>query len=470
MNASATSVSKPEADMAGSWGLPSYRTVWRWHFYAGLFSIPFVLWLSVTGSAYLFRPQIEAWLDRPYDSLQWSGARASAEDQVRTALHAIPGSNLHFYQLPRTDHAAVQVVVGHGIEEYRVYVHPQTLQVLKVINEDRRPMNVLFYLHGELLMGDRGSMVVELAASWTIIMILTGLYLSWPRQIDNFAGILYIRLRKGQRLLFRDLHSMAGVWISMLALFLLLTGLPWAFVWGNYLVKVRTLAHNAMHMDWTTGRSSELARREAMNMSTMPGMIMPGDKRMANAPGSQGANLSALDRILPAVWEQHLAYPVLISPPESAGMPWTAKSDSQNRPLRSTVTLDGATGLPISRRDFNGEPVVDRIIEIGIAAHEGQLFGLANQLLGLFTAIGLVTLSVSAIALWWKRRAVGVLGAPAPIGNPRFSMTMALIVIALGIYLPMMGFSLIFVLLLERTALRRIPSAQRWLGLEPMRS
>ncbi len=32
----------------------------------------------------------------------------------------------------------------------------------------------------------------------------------------------------------------------MLALFLLLTGLPWAFVWGNYLAKVRMLAHNAI--------------------------------------------------------------------------------------------------------------------------------------------------------------------------------------------------------------------------------
>lgn len=26
-----------------------YRAVWRWHFYAGLFVIPFILMLSVTG-------------------------------------------------------------------------------------------------------------------------------------------------------------------------------------------------------------------------------------------------------------------------------------------------------------------------------------------------------------------------------------------------------------------------------------
>jgi uncharacterized iron-regulated membrane protein len=77
----------------------SYRTIWRWHFYAGLFSIPLILWLSVTGSIYLFRPQIESLLDRPYEHLALDGPRAGAADQVRAALASVPGSNLHAYQL-----------------------------------------------------------------------------------------------------------------------------------------------------------------------------------------------------------------------------------------------------------------------------------------------------------------------------------------------------------------------------------
>ena len=47
-----------------SW--PDYRTVWRWHFYAGLFCSPFVVVLALSGSLYLFKPQVEAWIDRPY--------------------------------------------------------------------------------------------------------------------------------------------------------------------------------------------------------------------------------------------------------------------------------------------------------------------------------------------------------------------------------------------------------------------
>lgn len=31
-----------------------YRTIWRWHFYAGLFVVPLVIVLSITGIIYLF--------------------------------------------------------------------------------------------------------------------------------------------------------------------------------------------------------------------------------------------------------------------------------------------------------------------------------------------------------------------------------------------------------------------------------
>ena len=99
--------------------------------------------------------------------------------------------------LPREVNSASQIVVGKGSKEYRVYVNPATLQILKVDDEDKRPMNVLFYLHGELLLGDRGSNVVELAASWAIVLLVTGVYLWWPRQTQRLAGVLYVRLRPG---------------------------------------------------------------------------------------------------------------------------------------------------------------------------------------------------------------------------------------------------------------------------------
>jgi uncharacterized iron-regulated membrane protein len=440
----------------------TYRAIWRWHFYAGVFSIPLIIWLACTGSIYLFRPQIERWLDRPYDHLQISGARATPEQIAMAAVHAVPGSSLHTYQLPSSPAAATQVLVGMGKMEYRVYVHPGTLEILKVISEDKRPMKVIFHLHGELLAGDLGSRLVELAASWAIVLIVSGLYLWWPRQSEKLAGVLWIRLGKGQRIFWRDLHAVTGVWVSAFALFLLLTGLPWAKGWGSYFKKIRQVTGTSVaKQDWTTGRSSELAAREALNPEHAEHhgmMMMP---QMPNLPNAY----EPLNRIVPAAQKLDLAFPVLIVPAMKANGAWTVKSDSQNRPLQSTVMMNPETGTVLSRQDFREKHIIDRVLGVGIAAHEGQLFGLANQLLSLATAMGLVLLSVSAVVLWWRRRSVGVLGAPIPLGRPRWSFALVAVIVALAAYLPAMAASLALVLLLEKFVFPYIPGARRWLGL-----
>ena len=128
--------------------------------------------------------------------------------------------------------------------------------------------------------------------------------------------------------------------------------------------------------------------------------------------------------------------------------------------------LDPKTGAILQRKDFSSKPWLDRVIGTGIAAHEGQLFGPLNQILSLFMVAGLVTLSISGLVMWWRRRPEGVLGAPAPLPRVPFSVGLIAFVVAFGIYMPFLGGSMILVLLCERLLLRNIPSVQTWLGLE----
>jgi uncharacterized iron-regulated membrane protein len=446
---------------------PSYRAVWRWHFYAGLFCIPFVLWLATTGSIYLFKPQVEAWLDRPYDHLALEGARASPQAIAEAALATVPGGRLNAYELPPSPDAAVRVLVGREAQLTRVYVHPQTRAILHVVDEDARLMNLIQHLHGELLLGDRGSMLVELAASWAIVMLISGLFLWWPRSGSGIAGVVYPRLTDGGRRFWRDLHAVTGFWVSFLALFLLFSGLPWAKSWGSLLKEARAIGQIAsVAQDWTTGRSAELAARAQANGAA------PADEHAAHHArsyaGATAIDLGALDRLVPLVQGLDLAAPVLIAPPARANGGWSARSEAQNRPLRTSVELD-ATNAAVTRRiDFDQRPLLDRVIGVGIAAHEGQLFGWLNQALGLFTALGLMLVSLSAVVLWWRRRRQGELGAPRALPGPRYAAALFALVVVIAVLLPMFGLSLLLVFALERLLLRRLPRVSRFLGLEPV--
>lgn len=176
---------------------------------------------------------------------------------------------------------------------------------------------------------------------------------------------------------------------------------------------------------------------------------------------------TAIDMMVSSVAPLNLPNPVLISPPMHAGGDWSAKSDTRDRPLRVDLVLDGKTGAILKRTDFHSKPWLDRVIVTGIAAHEGQLFGVANQLVSLFTTIGLVTLSLSGLVMWRKRKPEGTLGAPAPTRRVRFSAGLVATLIAFGLYFPFLSGSMILVGLVERFILRKLTSTQRWLGLAP---
>jgi uncharacterized iron-regulated membrane protein len=460
----------------------AYRTIWRWHFYAGLFCLPFIFILSISGGIYLFRPQIDDYLDRRFDHLALAGAAQRLDAQADAALRAHPAARLKALELPGdpTDATRVRLMTEDG-REVRVLVRPDTLEILLSEFEKTRFTSLIHDLHGELLIGEPGAIMVETAAAWAIVMIITGLYLWWPRGASAFGGVFYPRLNDGGRIFLRDIHGVTGFWLSLFALFFLISALPWTKVWGGSFKYLRGIvAERAPPPDWTTGpASAEKMRRDAFRdaaPTAEAGKDMHADHG-AEAHHDPKAGYQAarppvigFDKIAARVSPMLLAEPVLITPPSSKSPNWIARSESQNRPLRASFEFDPKSFQLVKESRFSDRPLIDRVFGFGVAAHEGQLFGWPNQLLALMTALGYLTLVITSTLMWWRRRPEGVLGAPKEI-LPRRPLARPLIalVIILGLLLPTLGLSLLFVRLAESIIRRAFPAHARWLGLEPVR-
>ena len=431
-----------------------YRTLWRWHFYAGLFVIPFILILSVTGAVYLFKPQIDHWEERAFQG-EPTTQNVSPNAQLVAALTAFPGAQFQSYRLP--EHAGGAAVLHLGLPDGSmrdVFVSADG-KVTGSLQESDRWIEFVREIHGTLLAGKWGAYLVELAGCWAIAMILSGLYLWWPSG-RGLAGVVWPRLAGGKRLFWRDLHAVTGFWVSGLALVLLVTALPWAGVWGDAFKMARTelgLVKDAP--DWHIGAGEHADHdHEAMMRLQAAGVPMTG----------------LADIFAKAKAEPGMAYPVLVTPPGSAGggdMVWTVKSEAQNRPLRVAITYDMATGEELSRTGFGDKHVIDQAVGYGIAWHEGQLFGWINQLIGVFTALALITLTVSGFVLWRRRKPDGVLGAPPLPPVPAKIKGVVAIMLILAALLPLLALSLIVLWLFDRLLLPRFPRVAAWLGVKP---
>jgi uncharacterized iron-regulated membrane protein len=439
-----------------------YRTIWRWHFYAGLFVIPFIMLLSVTGAFYLFKPQVERWEEAPFRTGHVARVVLPSA-QVEAALVAFPGAKFVSYRLPEQagDAALVHLALPDGRSMRDVFVAPDGA-VRGSLDPEERLMEIDKRIHGQLLIGKRGSWLVELAASWGIVMIASGLYLWWPRG-RGLAGVLWPRLTRGKRLLWRDMHAVTGFWISGLALVLLVTGLPWAGLWGSAFKTVRTeLGWVKGEQDWTLGGEDvHAAHDHAAMMAGHAG-------HAAHGP----TPLDGLDEMVLNAQFEHIAFPAVVTPPgaprrlgKAGANVWTIRSDAQNRPERMTLTYDPTTRRELSREGFAEGHVVDRIVGYGIAWHEGQLLGWVNQLIGVLTAIGLVVLAASGFVMWRRRKPADALGAPPPSSVPARMGGVVAILLLLAALLPLLAASLVALWLVERLVLPRMPGLARWLGV-----
>jgi uncharacterized iron-regulated membrane protein len=434
-----------------------YRLIWRWHFYAGLFCIPFVILLSLTGAIYLFKTNIEAVLDAPYNRLVLEGPARPVSAQVDAAIAKIGGGVLTSYRLPQEGDDAAQMIVTQSGTDILAYVHPATLETLKTIRAEDRFMSIVRSIHGELLMGDRGSLIVELAASWAIVMVVTGLYLWWPRQSIGLAGVVWPRLRGGRKVFWRDLHAVTGVWVSCFAIILLLSGLPWTNVWGDAFTKIRNATGTASFtQDWSQSRAREHADSSADHVTSS-----------AHNHANEAVYQATIDDIAASARAANLQPPVFIYPPSASKPAWRAVSQTQNRPLGATIMFDPNDGAIVSIQRFSDKHPIDQAVGIGIAAHEGHLFGIANQIMGLITAIGLTLLCISAFVMWRRRAPAGMLGAPPPVPGRQVGVGLGALVIGFGLFLPVLGISLICVGIIERVVLMGSARFRRWLGLSP---
>ncbi len=455
-----------------------YRAVWRWHFYAGLFAIPFLLILSVTGIIYLFKPQLDSLMYRELMFVSPRSQTVSADDQLHAVQMAYPDATIKAYSpAPASDRSSKFDITANDKRNLFVFVDPYDAHVLGDYDADRNLQNYAVLLHGELMIGRVGDTLIELAACWALVLMITGLYMWFPRGGSGLRGTLFPRLHTtSKRIFWRDIHATVGFYGSLIVIFMIFTGLFWTGFWGEKFASVwsgfppKRDAGSVSSTVLTGSLNTTSDKKVAWATEQMP---MPDSQHGAHdyskmmaamqngAPMSKGIDLNTVENI--AKQNNLIAGYSIVFPQKENGV-FTISAPLGDPYSQRTIHVDRFSGEILANVGWQDYAAVPKAVTLGISLHEGLVFGIWNQILMLFAALTVLVLAVSGIIMWWRRRPERRLGAPPLPENFPLWKTAVAIIVVLGILFPLVGLSLIIVLLVDRFILSRSPKLKEILG------
>ncbi|MGB4487838.1 MAG: PepSY domain-containing protein [Pseudomonas veronii] len=441
-----------------------YNLAWRWHFYAGLFVAPFMVLLALTGIIYLFKPQLDPLMYGHLLTVPAAERALSADEQLQRAKAAYPQGRLSKYLPPADATSSAQFVMHDSGREMTVFVDPYRGTVLGTQDAKNNLQAIARALHGELMIGTVGDRLVELAAGWGVMLVISGMYLWWPRGKSS-SGVLWPRFNTRGRVFWRDLHVVTGFWGAALLLVMLLSGMAWTGFWGKQYADLWNRFPAAM---WNNVPTSDQQAR-VLNTATqqtvpwaMENTPMPvsGDHAEHMNHGAMHAAPAAptisLQQVVDLATSRKVEPGYSITPPTTAEGVFTVSVFANDPRNDATLHVDQYTGKVLADVRWEHYNGVARATETGVMLHEGKMFGWVNQLIVLLICLMILLSAVSGVVIWWKRRPVGGLGVP-PLRHdlPKWKTAMV-IMLGLAIAFPLVGASLIVVWALDRLLLSRL--------------
>ena len=413
----------------------AFRAIWRWHFYAGLFVLPFLMLMALTGGLYLYKAEIEDVAYRSLATIEVGQTRTSPDQWQRAAEQAVGGTAAAVVIPDRPDRA-VQVRVRTDQGERTAFVDPWTGQVTGTVG-GQGVMEVVKKLHSLELFGKPFNILVEIVAGWAIILGSTGLFLWWPRKGRDVAVALPRPGDPARRPFWRNAHAVTGLYAGGIILFLALTGMPWSAVWGDKFLNV--MRESGLGRPPAPAAASPWSHGKGHNAPSGTGWTM--EHAVLHAP-NEGQGV--LSRVIATAEAKGMGAPYTVSIPADPSLAFSVARLTRQAEDARSLYVDGTTGDVVADLRWQQFGSGAKAFEWGIAVHQGMQYGELNRLIMLFGCVGIWVLGISGGLMVWKRRPRGAgLTAPPRPTDARARAAVLGIVVPLGIIFPLTGLSLL---------------------------
>jgi uncharacterized iron-regulated membrane protein len=205
------------------------RALFQIHLWTGIGTGLYVLLISITGSAIVFRNEIYQSAGSGARVVQVRGAKLPADELKKIIRQKYPENSLSFVFEGKQPTTATEVWMEHGKARIQRLFDPYTGEDLgDSVALSIRVAAWFAKLHTDLLYGDTGRKVNGIGAIFLTLLCVTGAILWWPG-VKTWRRGLIIDPRSNWKRLNWDLHSVVGFWAFSLIFMWAVTGVYLAF-------------------------------------------------------------------------------------------------------------------------------------------------------------------------------------------------------------------------------------------------
>lgn len=189
------------------------KALFQVHLWTGLALGLYIVMLSLTGSALVFRRELDAYFTTPRPPFDEAARVMSKEEISEKALRVYPGYTITYVsERPTRRSNAILVSLERGDDKKERLFNPYTGEELgDSFPPASRAILWVVSLHDELLMPQEGRFWNGVGSILTTLLCVTGLIIWWPG-IRNWRRGMGVKWKAAWPRLNFDLHSATGFW------------------------------------------------------------------------------------------------------------------------------------------------------------------------------------------------------------------------------------------------------------------
>ncbi|APS40112.1 PepSY-associated TM helix domain-containing protein [Salegentibacter sp. T436] len=347
------------------------------HLWLGLGSGLIVFIVAVTGCIFVFHDEIKD-ITRDYRKVASQESTFVAPSKLQNKTKSLfPEAQPGMVVYQGRDRSAFVYSVIDEVPHH-IYFNPYSAEFLQKENLEDDFFLIVEDLHMHLWLPEKiGKQVVGISTLIFVFMLISGIVLWWPKKRKNFKKRLQIRWDAKWRRVNYDWHSITGLYISLLALFIAIMGLSFSYEWMNHgLYDLANLwqekPEDRLNIQIEDAEYSE----NALDIAIVETLKQRPEDEMF------------------FVWEQGGSAPIT-----TGSYPEALDYDHQ-----SNFYFHPETGELLKNHEYSAKSTGMKLQEMTFGLHTGQYFDLPGKIIAFFLSLFVAALPVSGFMIWFGRR------------------------------------------------------------------